>query len=120
MEYAEQGARLRQLREAKGLARHGLGVAVGRTSQTVLNWEQGKNRPSIDTVVRMGDVLDAKAELLELYGYTTEQSMAATVRDHERRIDALESTVERLAGLLSLVADVTVDQAAKPRRRPKP
>lgn len=123
MEWATQGERLQQLREAKGIKRHALAVTLGRTSQTVLNWEQGKHPPPIDMIRRLGEVLDATTELYELYGYTAEQTLTARVAELERRADEQAATIARLADLLGVLG-VTLEkvsgaQAAKPRSRKK-
>lgn len=117
MEWEQQGQRLRQLREATGMSRHRLGVAIGRTSQTVLNWEQGKIRPPIEMIVQLGDVLDAKAELIEAYGYTADASMKDRLREAERRIDEQSAIIERLIKLVGLEAAVTADEVDSRRRR---
>lgn len=120
MEWVAQGERLRHLREARGLSRHAVAVAVGRVAQSVLNWESGKVRPSIEMVVQLGDLLDAKSELLDVYGYSADQSLSDLVREHERRLNEQEATIARLVALIGLtVESEAVVEARKPRRPKK-
>lgn len=120
MKWAEQGELLRRLRDARGLTGWDVAVAIGRRPQSVSNWETGKVRPPLEMVVKIGDLLDAKAELLAAYGYAGDQSLADRVREAERRLDQQAEEIARLVQVLNLTIDLDVaTEVAKTRRRKK-
>lgn len=51
------GARLQRLREHQGLTRTIVGKAAGLTAQAVLNTEEGRTLPTVDTVERLAVAL---------------------------------------------------------------
>lgn len=54
------GARIRRLRQARGLSAAQLAICVGRTEQTVVKWELGYFRPSDPAIiVSLAAALDA-------------------------------------------------------------
>ena len=61
------GKNIRDLRAARGLTQEELAGALFVTRQTVSNYETGRTRPDVDTIVRMGEVLGADANAI-LYG----------------------------------------------------
>ena len=51
------GDLLRKLREGRGLSQEALALSVGKTRQTVANWENGVNDPSFEDVGKLGSAL---------------------------------------------------------------
>jgi transcriptional regulator with XRE-family HTH domain len=57
-------ARIRDLREKRGLTRSQLASAVGVTFAGVFNWEEKDREPRIDTLTRLAEVLGVSAHYL--------------------------------------------------------
>lgn len=51
------GQRLKDMREAKGFSLEDLGAVVGKTRQTVANWEKGDHEPSLEEIGKIGEAL---------------------------------------------------------------
>jgi transcriptional regulator with XRE-family HTH domain len=63
------GEALRMAREAAGLSREELAVAVGRTAQTIYRWERGHAVPYESAITAVARVLGVRpAELTERSG----------------------------------------------------
>jgi transcriptional regulator with XRE-family HTH domain len=58
------GRRLRQLREATGIRREGLAVAVDRSFSSVVKWERDENVPTAIDIGRIAEVLGCGVEEL--------------------------------------------------------
>jgi transcriptional regulator with XRE-family HTH domain len=56
------GIALRSLRRQAGLNRDVLAFAVGRTTGTIANYEQGRTVPSAEIVARLADYLGCHVE----------------------------------------------------------
>jgi transcriptional regulator with XRE-family HTH domain len=52
------GAKLRKAREAAGLRREHIAVATERSADSVVSWELGRARPSMDALTRLAACLD--------------------------------------------------------------
>lgn len=118
MPWGEQGRRLRQMRDARGLTGWDVAVSIGCKPQSISNWETGKYRPGLEMARALGLVYDATEDILAMYGYSADQSMAERLAAVERRLDEQAATIARLVEIVGLTLD-TASQAAKPRRRPK-
>jgi transcriptional regulator with XRE-family HTH domain len=65
------GDKLREVRKAKKLTQKQLAGKLNKVESTVRMWELGKNKPSIESIQNIADVLEADCyELLTLAGHT--------------------------------------------------
>lgn len=62
------GARLRELREAKGLTQAQLGERAGMVYQAVAKYERGAAEPTWPIVLRLADALEVGVEQFRLSG----------------------------------------------------
>jgi len=56
--------KLKEVRERNGLTQGALGKKIGQTSQSINQYESGKRSMSIDTLLKVIDVLDCSADEL--------------------------------------------------------
>lgn len=64
----EIGARLRKFRELQGLSQKQFAKLIGISNSRVSNWEQGINRPDVDILSVICDVLKVSPnELLDIH-----------------------------------------------------
>lgn len=61
------GRNIRDLRLRKGLTQEELASRLFVTRQTVSNYENGKTRPDVDMIIKLGELLDADANAV-IYG----------------------------------------------------
>lgn len=65
---ATLGDRLREARKERGLKQGDLGKVIGESIATISNWERGLNRPGVDKLIRVCQVLNVPpADLLDCY-----------------------------------------------------
>ena len=57
MSYSFDAQGFRELREERGLTREAVGVACGRSSETVREWERGPHEPKERVVPLIADLL---------------------------------------------------------------
>lgn len=62
--HAAFGARLRQLREARGLSQNSLAERVGVSQATISSWERGVGAPDVVELVRLAKALKMHPEVL--------------------------------------------------------
>jgi transcriptional regulator with XRE-family HTH domain len=55
------GARLRALRESKGMSRPDLGRLIGVSAHEIADFECGEQSPSVSTIVRLAEALGGSA-----------------------------------------------------------
>jgi transcriptional regulator with XRE-family HTH domain len=100
----------RQLREAAGLSREEVALAVGRSNQTIAAWETGRTRPPIPQVRGLCEVYGCDESALIKADTVAEQRRKDQVRKSRiasRRAQGLpdgiedESAIEDAARLLS-------------------
>ena len=60
----EIGAQIRHYRELRGLTQKDLAVQIGVSNSRISNWEQGINRPDVDTLILICQTLDVSADSL--------------------------------------------------------
>ena len=58
------GARLRQMREAKGLSVQALAAATGLHRQSVYQWERGEREPTWAAACKLADALGCGTDAL--------------------------------------------------------
>ena len=73
------GKNIRDLRERAGLTQQQLADLLFVTRQTVSNYENGRSRPDVDTVIKIGEVLKADANAV-LYGLPVPPERKRNVR----------------------------------------
>lgn len=56
--------KLRELRKAKNISQAELGVILGVTGQTILNWENGIYEPSISQLIKLGEYFNVTIDYL--------------------------------------------------------
>lgn len=56
--------KLKEVRERKGLTQGALAKKIGQTSQSINQYESGKRSMSVDTLLKVIDVLDCSADEL--------------------------------------------------------
>ncbi len=77
----EIGPRLRKYREAQNLNQKEFAKLIGVSNSRVSNWEQGLNRPDVDTLSKICEVLKVSpSELLDIKLSTDE------LNEEERRV----------------------------------
>ncbi len=60
------GRAIRHRREAQGIPREALALAVGRSAESIAGWECGHFSPRLPTLIRLAEVLGCSvSELLE-------------------------------------------------------
>lgn len=59
-----RGGRIRLAREASGLSRDALGIAIGVRGQTIYRWEREDIAPRADTLSRLADALSVDVRWL--------------------------------------------------------
>lgn len=64
MTNADIGARIKTVRQARGVKRIELAVAVGLTSNTIRNYEEGFTKATADNLARIAMALDADVRWL--------------------------------------------------------
>jgi len=75
------GVRLRSYREAQGLSQKEFASRIGVGNGRVSNWEQGINRPDVDILAKICEVLNVPpSELLDI------QLFPGDLSEHERRV----------------------------------
>jgi transcriptional regulator with XRE-family HTH domain len=92
--------RLRQQRKRAGFNRDRLAFVIGRTTQTVTNYETGRQTP---TTAVLGSIADA-------LGIAAGDLFEPTIRDHARAVadqapDLSSQQRDRLTGLLGSAAE---------------
>ena len=60
----EFGRRLREMRKKRGLEQASLAELSGVQSSSISNFEHGKRKPSLDTIVRLAEVLMVSIDYL--------------------------------------------------------
>ncbi len=86
------GARLKEIRKARGLTQEALAEKVDLTPQYLSRLEAGHQSPSIETVARLAEALDL--ELFEVFDFG-HQGTVKEVRERLRKV-LQESSEERL------------------------
>jgi transcriptional regulator with XRE-family HTH domain len=56
--------KLKELRTNKNLSQNDLGKIIGVSGQTILNWENGINEPSIVNLIKLADYFDISIDYL--------------------------------------------------------
>ncbi|MBQ7502290.1 helix-turn-helix transcriptional regulator [bacterium] len=95
------GANIRRYREMRSLSQKEFAKAIGVSGSRLSNWEQGINRPDVDTLALICKVLQVSpSELLDLDIEVDSLSdiERRLVREYRRRTD-LQKAVNILLGL---------------------
>lgn len=71
------GKNIKLIRQAKGMTQDALAEALYVTRQTVSNYENGRSRPDLDMLVKIGEVLDTDVNTI-IYGPPVPQSKRAS------------------------------------------
>ena len=79
----EFGQRLRQAREAYGMAADELGRRLGSSGQAYRRYERGEVMPKIDQLVDICDILGVTLDSI-VYGETDKAAIEVTVRPGDR------------------------------------
>ena len=116
--------RLRELREQAGLTQAQVAEAVGTATVQISRYETGTILPSIDTLVKIADVLDASMDYLVGLSLTPrvsplasddltldEQRLIQAIRDHDMR-----TTLVMLSLLVDRPTDANPDRDAEALR----
>lgn len=109
VDHATLGARIRHLRNRRGMTMRGLAAAVGVSKPTLWKWESDQVRPRHKTMQRLADELGV-SELELVYGTPDlgepeeigQGSLAEIVRDAKKRI-------AEAAGVDEAKVDVSID-----------
>ena len=68
----EIGLKIKNLRESKGISQKDFALMIGVSNSRLSNWEQGKNRPDVNNLSRICEVLGVSADnLLGVYSTNT-------------------------------------------------
>lgn len=57
-------SRIKQAREQRGITQKMLAIKLGIAQTTVSGWENGAKRPSVDTIVRLSQILGVTTDYL--------------------------------------------------------
>ncbi len=98
------GARVRQLREARGLTQAGLAESCDLAVQTISRIERGVKAPSIEVLASIAEALDVPpASLLAFGGVTVsmKQGSATAAGGQPADAEALRLRVERAIRVLT-------------------
>jgi transcriptional regulator with XRE-family HTH domain len=68
------GAKLRELRESKGLSQKGLAEAAGQAQQSLARWEQGEQVPTFDVLQSLCAALDVPCTIFDGCEYAAVES----------------------------------------------
>lgn len=74
------GKRLELLRKEKNIKQCDLANTIGLTQQTISSYEKGKNKPSIDILLRLANELDVSSDYL-LYGNVANKELTEEQRE---------------------------------------
>jgi len=81
------GARIRALREAKGISQRQLGRMIGLSLSVCSQWEAGRSMPSLSVIHRIAPALGTTAEYL----WTGRQAEVLESREEREALRALRA-----------------------------
>ncbi|PWL97085.1 MAG: hypothetical protein DBY09_06530 [Selenomonadales bacterium] len=85
----EIGARIRKFREQRGLSQKEFAQLIGMSNARVSNWEQGLNRPDVDILSSICNVLGVEPnELLDIHIKDGERSQERGLSREEELVIA--------------------------------
>ena len=75
---------IKRLREEKGVTQTEIGLCVGASAKTVMNWESGKTEPKASELVLIAKRL----------GVSINEIVGKEINAHEKLIEKISSTIE--------------------------
>jgi DNA-binding XRE family transcriptional regulator len=96
---------LKEMRAARRLSARGLGELIGRSHQTILDWEAQKYGPDSEAIVdRLEDALGAHGELREALGYGAEGTSSERLLSIEKALESLNATLAEMRDQAAMAA----------------
>jgi transcriptional regulator with XRE-family HTH domain len=96
------GDNIKKYRELKGLTQKELAESIGKTKNVISNWENGLNKPDIDTIELIMGVLDIN-DAKDILGWSTKKD----IEDSAKK--ASNKALAELTELLSSMSDKDIE-----------
>lgn len=109
MMYEDFGEKLLKIRKAKGLTQTELGEIIGRGYSSISKYENGSQKPELDTVVELADILNVSIDYLV---GKKEPSTISVDGLHDEQIVLLETLTEQFRKNNCTTKKMTEEQCA--------